>query len=65
MSIFLKLDFEKSQFTAKYFYEQLKRKGIIVRSTKKGYQIKNKLRLIIGSKKENFASMNAVKRILN
>ena len=50
---------------AKYFYEQLKRKGIIVRSTEEGYQIKNKLRLTIGSKKENFAFMNAVKIILN
>jgi len=62
---FLLLDFEKCQFTAKYFYEQLKRKGIIVRSTEDGYQIKNKLRLTIGSKTENLAFMNAVKKILN
>ncbi|MDC1033304.1 histidinol-phosphate transaminase [Candidatus Pelagibacter sp.] len=62
---FLLLDFEKCQFTAKYFYEQLKRKGIIVRSTEDGYQIKNKLRLTIGSKIENLAFMNAVKKILN
>ena len=41
---FLLLDFEKCQFTAKYFYERLKRKGIIVRSTEEGYHIKNKLR---------------------
>ena len=61
---FLLLDFEKCQFTAKYFYEQLKRKGIIVRSTEEGYQIKNKLRLTIGSKKENLTFMNAVKKIL-
>ena len=58
-------DFEKCQFTAKYFYEQLKRKGIIVRSTEEGYHIKNKLRLTIGSKIENLAFMNAAKKILN
>ena len=61
---FLLLDFEKCQFKAKYFYEQLKRKGIIVRSTEGGYHIKNKLRLTIGSKKENLTFMNAVKKIL-
>ena len=62
---FLLLDFEKCQFTAKYFYEKLKKKRIIVRSTEEGYHIKNKLRLTIGSKKENLAFMNAVKKILN
>jgi len=62
---FLLLDFKKCKFTAKYLYEQLKRKGIIVRSTKEGYHINNKLRLTIGSKKENLAFMNAVKKILN
>jgi len=62
---FLFLDFEKCKYTAKYFYERLKRKGIIVRSTESGYHIKNKLRLTIGSKNENLAFMNAVKKILN
>ena len=62
---FLLLDFEKCQFTAKYFYDQLKRKGIIVRSTEEGYHIKNRLRLTIGSKIENLAFMNAAKKILN
>ncbi len=62
---FFLLDFEKCRFTAKYFYEQLKRKGVIVRSTEDGYHIKNKLRLTIGSKKENLTFMNAVKKILN
>ena len=62
---FLLLDFEKCKFTAKYFYEQLKRKGIIVRSTAEGYHIKNKLRLTVGSKNENLAFMSAVKNILN
>ena len=62
---FLLLDFEKCKFTAKYFYYQLKRKGIIVRSTEEGYHIKNKLRLTIGSKNENLAFINAAKKILN
>ena len=62
---FLLLDFEKCKFTAKYVYEQLKRKGIIVRSTAEGYHIKNKLRLTVGSKNENLAFMSAVKNILN
>ena len=62
---FLFLDFEKCKYTAKYFYERLKTKGIIVRSTEDGYHIKNKLRLTIGSKNENLAFMNAVKKILN
>ena len=62
---FLLLDFEKCRFTAKYLYDQLKRKGIILRSTTEGYHIKNKLRLTIGSKNENLAFMSAVKKILN
>ena len=62
---FLLLDFDKCKFTAKYFYEQLKRKGIIVRSTEQGYHIKNKLRLTIGSKSENLTFMKIVKKILN
>jgi histidinol-phosphate aminotransferase len=62
---FLFLDFEKCKYTAKYFYERLKRKGIIVRSTEDGYHIKNKLRLTIGSKNENLAFINAIKKILN
>ena len=62
---FLFLDFDKCRYTAKYFYEKLKKKGIIVRSTEEGYHIKNKLRLTIGSKKEILAFMNVVKKILN
>ena len=62
---FLLLDFKKCKYTAKNFYQQLKNKRIIVRSTEEGYHIKNKLRLTIGSKKENLAFMNAVKNILN
>jgi histidinol-phosphate aminotransferase len=62
---FLFLNFEKCKYTAKYFYERLKQKGIIVRSTEDGYHIKNKLRLTIGSKNENIAFMNATKKILS
>ncbi len=62
---FLLLDFENCKHTAKYFYEKLKQRGIIVRSTEDGYHIRNKLRLTIGSKQENLAFMNVVKNILN
>ncbi len=42
-----------------------KKKGIILRSTEDGYHIKNKLRLTIGSKRENLAFMNAAKIVLD
>ena len=54
---FLLLDFTKCKLKAKYFYERLKMKGIILRSTESGYKIKNMLRLTIGSKKENLRFM--------
>ena len=62
---FLLLDFKKCKYTANYFYELLKNKRIIVRSTEEGYHIKNRLRLTIGSKNENLKFMNAVKKIFN
>ena len=61
---FLFLNFEKCKYTANYLNEKLERKGIIVRSMEDGYRIKNKLRLTIGSKNENLAFINAVKKIL-
>ena len=61
---FLLLDFKRCKFKAKYLYEQLKSKGIIVRSTEEGYHIKNKLRLTIGSKKENLKFMKVIKQVL-
>ena len=61
---FLLLNFEKCKYSAKYLYEKLKNKGIILRSTEDGYHIKNKLRLTIGSKKENIKFMNTVKQVL-
>ena len=60
---FLLLDFAKCKFKAKYFYEKLKLKGIILRSTEDGYKIKNMLRLTIGSKKENLKFMKVTKKI--
>ena len=62
---FLLLDFDKCKFSAQNFYQKLKNKGIILRSTEDGYKIKNKLRLTIGSSKENVLFMNAVKKIFN
>jgi len=61
---FLLLNFDKCSYSANYFYEKLKDKGIILRSTENGYHIKNKLRLTIGSKKENLKFMKTVKQIL-
>ena len=60
---FLLLNFAKCKFKAKYFYEKLKMKGIILRSTEDGYKIKNMLRLSIGSKKENLKFMMVTESI--
>ena len=62
---FLFLDFEKCKYSAKYLYEKLKNKGIILRSTRDGYHINNKLRLTIGSKKENLKFLSDIKEVLN
>ena len=62
---FLFLNFEKCKYSANFLYENLKKKGIILRSTEIGYHIKNKLRLTIGSKKENLKFMRVVKTIFN
>ena len=62
---FLLLNFGKCRFKAKYFYEKLKNKGIILRSTENGYNIKNMLRLTIGSKTDNLKFMRAVKGMFN
>ena len=62
---FLLLDFTRCRLQAKKFYEKLKKKGIILRSTEDGYKIKNMLRLTIGSKKENLKFMKEVKIIFN
>ena len=61
---FLLLNFEKCRYSAKFLYEKLKNNGIILRSTEDGYHIKNKLRLTIGSKKENLKFMSVIKQVL-
>ena len=60
---FLLLNFAKCKLKAKYFYKNLKKKGIILRSTEDGYKIKNMLRLSIGSKKENLRFMKVTESI--
>jgi len=62
---FLLLNFDKSKFSANYVFNKLQSKGIILRSTKDGYNIKNKLRLTIGSKKDNTKFTIAIKSIFN
>ncbi len=60
---FLLLDFSNCKFKAKYFYDKLKMKGIILRSTEYGYKIKNKLRLTIGSRTDCLKFIRAVESI--
>jgi len=62
---FFLLNFDKSKFSAKYVFRKLESKRIILRSTEDGYNIKNKLRLTIGSAKENIKFMNVMKNIFN
>ena len=62
---FLLLNFDKCKFSANYVFNKLQSKGIILRSTEDGYNIKNKLRLTIGSKKENAIFVKAIKVILS
>jgi histidinol-phosphate aminotransferase len=62
---FLLLNFDKCKFSANYVFNKLQSKGIILRSTVDGYNIKNKLRLSIGSKKENIKLIKAIKVIFN
>ena len=62
---FLLLSFEKCKYSANYLYKKLKNKGIILRSTQDGYHIKNKLRLTIGSKKENMKFISTIKEVLS
>ncbi len=62
---FLLLNFDKCKFSANYVFNKLQSKGIILRSTEDGYNIKNKLRLTIGSKKENMRFITTIKAILN
>ncbi len=60
---FLFLNFDKCKFTAKYVFKKLQSKGIILRSLEDGYNIQNKLRLTIGSNRENMMFIKAIKKI--
>ena len=60
---FLLLDFAKCKYKAKYFYEKLKKKGVILRSTEHGYKIKNMLRLTVGSRTDCLKFISAVRSI--
>jgi len=60
---FFLLNFDKCKFSAEYTFKRLQLKGIILRSTKEGYNIKNKLRLTIGSNKENLKFMKMIDSI--
>jgi histidinol-phosphate aminotransferase len=62
---FLLLNFDKCNFSANYVFKKLQSKGIILRSIKDGYNIKNKLRLTIGSRSENANFISTIKLILN
>ena len=60
---FFLLNFDNCRFSANYVLKKLQSKGIILRSTKDGYNIKNKLRLTIGSTKENLKFIKIIKII--
>ena len=62
---FLLLNFDKCKYSANYVFKKLQSKGIILRSTKDGYDIKNKLRLTIGSSIENARFISTIKLILS
>ena len=62
---FLLLNFDKCKYSAKYVFKKLQLKGIILRSTQDGYKIKNKLRLTIGSKKQNNKFIEVITDIFN
>ena len=62
---FLLLNFDKCKFSASYVLHKLQSKGILLRSTEDGYNIKNKLRLTVGSTKENMRFITTIKAIFN
>jgi histidinol-phosphate aminotransferase len=62
---FLLLNFDKCKYSANYVFKKLQLKGIILRSTQDGYKIKNKLRLTIGSEKQNNKFIEVITDIFN
>ena len=61
----LLLSFNKCKYLANFVLNKLQSKGIILRSTENGYNIKNKLRLTIGSKVQNEKFIKAITDIFN
>ena len=57
---FFLLDFNKCSLNANYVFKKLQLKGIILRSTHLDYNIKNKLRLTIGSAKQNLKFLKEI-----
>jgi len=62
---FFLLNFDKCKLSASYVFKKLESKGIILRSTSEGYNIKNRLRLTIGSTEENIKFLKVMKSIFN
>ena len=62
---FLLLNFDKCKFSANFIFKKLESRKIILRSTEDGYNIKNKLRLTIGSNKDNAKFMKVIKSIFS
>ena len=62
---FFLLNFDRCKYSAIYVLKKLMSKGIILRSTNEGYKIKNRLRLTIGSSKENINFIKIMKNIFN
>ena len=60
---FLLLNFDKCKFSSNYVFKNLALRGVILRQTLDGYNIKNKLRLTIGSSKENLKFIKELKKI--
>ena len=62
---FLLINFDKCKFSANYVFKKLQLKGTILRPTKDGYNIRNKLRLTTGSSIQNARFISGIKIILN
>mgnify|MGYP001161155800 CR=1 FL=1 len=52
------------KYSARNVYKKLQLKGIILRNVEIGYKIKNRLRLTIGTSRENITFMEAMRKII-
>ena len=57
------MDFDKCKMSANHIYKKLEKKGIILRRME-NYNMKNKLRVTIGSSKENQKLINNLKNLI-